>query len=39
MTYQENATFGSNESLDEYRMLSKIIPWTAVIRFVFENDY
>ena len=30
---QENATFGSNESLEEFRMLSKTVPWAVVIRF------
>ena len=29
---QENATFGSTESLEEFRLLSKTIPWAAVIR-------
>ena len=34
---QEHATFGSNESLEDFRMLSKIIPWAAVIRSYMES--
>ena len=29
---QETALFGSNQSLNEYRLLSKTIPWATVIR-------
>ena len=34
---QEKDTFGSNESFDEFRMLSKTIPWAAVIRSYMET--
>jgi hypothetical protein len=37
LSLQENATFGSNESLEEFRMLSKTIPWTVVVRY--EKQY
>ena len=37
MKQKEKDTFGSGDSLDEFRMLSKTIPWAAVIRSYMET--
>ena len=34
---QEKDTFGSGDSFEEFRMLSKTIPWAAVIRSYMET--
>ena len=36
MKQQEMDTFGSNTSLEEFRMLSKSIPWAIVVRSYYE---
>ena len=36
MKEQEMDTFGSNTSLEEYRLLSKSIPWAIVVRSYYE---
>ena len=37
MKQKEKDTFGSGDSLDEFRMLSKTIPWASVIRSYMET--
>lgn len=37
MKQKEKDTFGSGDSLDEFRLLSKTIPWAAVIRSYMET--
>ena len=37
MKQREKDTFGSGDSLDEFRMLSKTIPWASVIRSYMET--
>ena len=36
MREQEMLTFGSNTSLEEFRLLSKSIPWAIVVRSYYE---
>ena len=38
MKQQEMNTFGSNASMEEFRLLSKSIPWAIVVRSYFEGQ-
>ena len=38
MREQERTTFGSNTSLEEFRLLSQTIPWAVVIRSYMETQ-
>ena len=38
MKEQEMTTFGSNTSLEEFRLLSQTIPWAVVIRSYMESN-
>ena len=38
MKEQEMTTFGSNTSLEEFRLLSKSIPWAIVVRSYYEGQ-
>ena len=38
MKEQELNTFGSNTSMEEFRQLSKSIPWATVVRSYYDSQ-